>query len=126
MASACALAIFSGKIIYNFAILENLRIFQNCLFTGGVVTVNGIYSAAFCESAALWEYPLSLCCAKPDSPFCRCATSSPGRGKSALKGTPLGYAGNFAATPEAVPLGKVAANVVSRRKGWFPGLQVSG
>ena len=36
MASACALAMFSGKNIYNFAILENLRIFQNCLFTGGV------------------------------------------------------------------------------------------
>ena len=52
-------------------------------------------------------------------------TSSPVRGKSALKGTPLGNAGNFAATPEAVPLGKVAANVVSRRKGWLSGLQVS-
>ena len=50
-----ALRIISGKIIYNFAILENLRIFQNCLFTGGVVTANGIYSAAFCESAALWS-----------------------------------------------------------------------
>ena len=37
-----ALRIISGNIIYNFAILENLRIFQNCLFTGGVVTVNGI------------------------------------------------------------------------------------
>ena len=48
-----ALGIFSGKNIYNFAILENLRIFQNCLFTGGVVTENGICSAAFCESAAL-------------------------------------------------------------------------
>ena len=36
MASACALAMFSGKNIYNFAILENLRIFQNCLFTGGI------------------------------------------------------------------------------------------
>ena len=44
---------FSGKIIYNFAILENLRIFQNCLFTGGVVEENGICSAAFYESAAL-------------------------------------------------------------------------
>ena len=55
MAYACALAIFSGKNIYNFAILENLRIFQNCLFTGGVVTANGICSAAFCESAALWR-----------------------------------------------------------------------
>jgi hypothetical protein len=42
MATACALAIFSGNIIYNFAILENLRIFQNCLFTGGAVTANGI------------------------------------------------------------------------------------
>ena len=53
MASACALAMFSGKNIYNFAILENLRIFQNCLFTGGVVEGNCICSAAFCESAAL-------------------------------------------------------------------------
>ena len=50
-----ALGIFSGKNIYNFAILENLRIFQNCLFTGGVVEENGICSAAFCESAALRE-----------------------------------------------------------------------
>mgnify|MGYP007043927998 CR=1 FL=1 len=32
----CTLGIFSGKNIYNFAILENLRIFQNCLFTGGI------------------------------------------------------------------------------------------
>ena len=53
MRSAFALRIFSGKDIYNFAILENLRIFQNCLFTGGVVEGNGICSAAFCESAAL-------------------------------------------------------------------------
>ena len=53
MASACALAMFSGKNIYNFAILENLRIFQNCLFTGGVVAGSSICSAAFCESAAL-------------------------------------------------------------------------
>ena len=119
-----ALRINSGIIIL-FSRLSRPAGRSKRIFTGGVVTENGIYSAAFCESAALWEYPLSLCCAKPDSPFCRCATSSPGRGKSALKGTPLGYAGNFAATPEAVPLGKVAANVVSRRKGWFPGLQVS-
>ncbi len=42
MRAAFALRIFSGKIIYNFAILENLRIFQNCLFTGGVVEENGI------------------------------------------------------------------------------------
>ena len=60
MASACALAMFSGKNIYNFAILENLRIFQNCLFTGGVVKENGRCSAAFCESAALGVSVLAL------------------------------------------------------------------
>ena len=49
---------FSGKIILYFAILENLRIFQNCLFTGGVVEENGICSAAFYESAALRACPL--------------------------------------------------------------------
>ena len=53
MRAAFALRIISGKNIYNFAILENLRIFQNCLFPGGVVEENGICSAAFCESAAL-------------------------------------------------------------------------
>ena len=55
-----ALRIFSGKNIYNFAILENLRIFQNCLFTGGVVTASGICSAAFCENAALRKSFLAL------------------------------------------------------------------
>ena len=53
MRAAFALRINSGRIIYNFAILENLRIFQNCLFTRGVVKGNGRCSAAFCESAAL-------------------------------------------------------------------------
>ena len=48
-----ALAIFSGKIIYNFGVQESLRTFLNPIFTGGVVTANGICSAAFCESAAL-------------------------------------------------------------------------
>ena len=47
MRAAFALRIISGKNIYNFAILENLRIFQNCLFTGGVVTESNICSAAF-------------------------------------------------------------------------------
>ena len=46
MRAAFALRMISGKNIYNFAILENLRIFQNCLFTGGAVTVSGICSAA--------------------------------------------------------------------------------
>ena len=53
MRSALLCASSAERIIYNFAILENLRIFQNCLFTGGVVEGNCICSAAFCESAAL-------------------------------------------------------------------------
>ena len=55
MRSAFALRIFSGKNIYNFAILENLRIFQNCLFTGGVAAASVL---------ALSGAPA------PDSPFC--------------------------------------------------------
>ena len=70
----------------------------------------------FCKLTAF--YPLRHGFAVPDSPFCRYATSSPGRGKSALKGTPLRYAGKFTVTAEAVPLGKVAAASGSRRKGY--------
>ena len=87
MASACALAMFSGKNIYNFAILENLRIFQNCLFTGGVVEENGICSAAFCESAALRGSRLAL--------SVTCGDSSPkGRAKST--------AGSFLIAPKTL------------------------
>ena len=53
MAAACALAIISGKIIFNRAMPERLRTLRHCIFTGGVVEENGICSAAFCESAAL-------------------------------------------------------------------------
>ena len=89
----CALAIISGINIYNFAILENLRIFQNCLFTGGDAAGNGSCRACFLRKQSRGGYPLSLLTAF--------AASSP-------KGTPLRYAGNLAATSEAVPLGKVA------------------
>ncbi len=95
-----ALRIVSGKIIYNFAILENLRIFQNCLFTGGVVEGNSRCSACFLRKQsrcgeenenACGEYPFSLAT----------LASSP-------KGAPFGVAAKFAATAKAVPLGKVA------------------
>ena len=72
------LSIFSGKNIYNFAILENLRIFQNCLFTGGVVTASGICSAVFYESAALRESTASL---RPH-PALRATFPRPGEGFS--------------------------------------------
>ena len=60
MASACALAIFSGKIIFNRAMPERLRTLRHCIFTGGVVEGNGSCRAAFCESAALRESSASL------------------------------------------------------------------
>ena len=53
MAAACALAIFSGKIIYKFEIPERLRTLRYSIFTGGVVERNGICSAASYGSAAL-------------------------------------------------------------------------
>ena len=69
MASACALAIFSGKIIFNRAMPERLRTLRHCIFTGGVVEENGRCSAAFCESAALRGAPLpSSPTAMPPSP----------------------------------------------------------
>ena len=54
MPSAFALGIFSGKFIFIFVFQKSLRAFLNPLFTSRVVTENGICSAAFCESAALW------------------------------------------------------------------------
>ena len=53
MRSAFALRIVSGRTILNFGVQNRLRAFLNPIFTDGVVTENGICSAAFCESMAL-------------------------------------------------------------------------
>ena len=53
MRSAFALRIISGRTILNFGVQKRLRAFLNPIFTDGVITENGICSAAFCESAAL-------------------------------------------------------------------------
>ena len=47
MASACALAIISGRKLYIFGIAERLRALRYPIFTGGVVEGNGICSACF-------------------------------------------------------------------------------
>ena len=60
MRSAFALRIVSGRTILYFGVQKRLRAFLNPIFTDGVVTENGICSAAFCESAALRAYPLPL------------------------------------------------------------------
>ena len=46
MASACALAMFSGRIIFSFGIAERLRAFRYPIFTGGVVKGNYLSTAA--------------------------------------------------------------------------------
>ena len=46
-------AVFSGRIIFKRAMPERPRKLRHCIFTGGGVKVDGICSAAFCESAAL-------------------------------------------------------------------------
>ena len=52
---------FSGKYIFKFAILENLRIFQNCLFTRGVAAGNCICGACFLRKrSAAVECPFRL------------------------------------------------------------------
>ena len=93
MASACALAIFSGKIIFNRAMPERLRTLRHCIFTGGGVEENGSCRAAFCESAAQRGAPL------PSSP-----TAMP----PSPRGRLFAVAGNFAAAPKGAPLGELA------------------
>ena len=53
MRSAFALRIISGRTILNFGVQKRLRAFLNPIFTDGVVTENGICSAAFYKSMAL-------------------------------------------------------------------------
>ena len=60
MRSAFALRIISGRIILNFRVQKRLRAFLNPIFADGVITENGICSAAFCESMALRACPLPL------------------------------------------------------------------
>ena len=74
----CALAMFSGRIIFNFGVQKRLRAFLNPIFTGGVVETNGRCSAAFCESAALRESAASL---RPH-PALRATFPRPGEGFS--------------------------------------------
>ncbi len=108
----CTLAIISGKIILNFGFLKSLRTFQKPFFHGWgrkgkrqLLRLLPAEAAARRESFLLAEPLPSSPAAMPHSPFCRCATSSPGRGKSALKGTALVVAGNSAVATQRRPLG---------------------
>ena len=91
MRSAFALRIVSGRTILNFGVQKRLRAFLNPIFTDGVVTENGICSAAFCESAAL-----RLASSPLQSPL---VTTLP-------KGEPLAWRESFRACP--LPRGELS------------------
>jgi hypothetical protein len=57
-----AIAIISGKFIFNFGIAERLRTLRYPIFTGGGVTENGSSSACFlrkCGAAGTDKDPIS-------------------------------------------------------------------
>ena len=113
MASACALAIFSGIIIFISRLSRSAERSKR-IFTGGVVTANGICSAAFCESAAL------RLAGSPSPSSLRDATSPKGRG--------LGIAVQFPAEVQSLrvcplPLGGAVAQRLrgrGRLRGRYP------
>ena len=100
MASACALAIFSGMIILNFGFQESLRTFLKPIFTGGVVTENGSCHACFLRKRPRVT-PSVIACGDATFP----------------KGTASAAVENFAAIHKGAPLGELPNEV--RLKGFF-------
>ena len=120
MPSACALGIFSGKIISIFGIAERLRTLRYPIFTGEVVAVSGICSACFLRKRGAAVVTLSV------TPYGVPAPPKGGAGiersemtervrsrgyplrltafASSPKGTPFGAAAKFPAIAKAVPL----------------------
>ena len=105
MRSAFALRIFSGRIILNFGVQNELPQSKPVGFASSLK--EGAFGMAV-------QFP-----AQPQSvrvyPF-RLAAS---RQATFPKGTALAVAGNFAAAPKGVPVGELAANVVSRLRGYW-------
>ena len=87
--SLCA---YSAERIFIISRLSRSAERSKRIFTGGVVTENGICSAAFCESAAL-----RLASSPSQSPT---VTALP-------KGEPLAVPANFIFLPRPLPLGEV-------------------
>ena len=106
MASACALAIFSGKI-FLIRVCRGLRAAPNAAFTSGVVTGNSRCTLYRPRSLRQRASPLSF------APL----SSSP---KGRALGSPRNVSSSSAkcvVSPEPLPLGEVDANAVSRRRG---------
>ena len=111
MASACALAMFSGKNIYNFAFVALCGALQTHFHGRGRGGKRQVQRRFLRKRGAGGKYPLSLLTAF--------AASSP-------KGTPYGNAGNFAATAKSRPLGEGGIAAGDDGRGGFRGSTVSG
>ena len=94
MAAACALAIISGKNIFNRAMPERLRTLRHCIFTRrGRKGKRQLPYLLPAEVAARREHPFRL--------LTSLAATFP-------KGTALAVAGNFAVAAQRRPLGGAA------------------
>ena len=94
MASACALAIFSGRIIFNFAFVAACGPLQTHFHGRGYKGELHLQRLFPAETSALRGYPFRLAALR-QSTF--------------PKGTASVAAGNFAAAPERRPLGRAVA-----------------
>ena len=95
---SAALCTYSAERLFLFRVCRGLRAAPNAFSREGSWREAAFAAPASCGSAALRGRGLALSVtahAVPHSPFCRCATSSPGRGKSFLKGRGLGIAGKL-------------------------------
>ena len=82
MRAAFALRINSGKIIFNFAFVALCGALQTPFHRRGRKGMRHLQCLFPTETAALWKTGSpSQSPTVPDSPFCRCATSSPGAGE---------------------------------------------
>ena len=78
----CTLRINSGKIIFNFAFVALCGALQTPFHRRGRKGMRHLQCLFPTETAALWKTGSpSQSPTVPDSPFCRCATSSPGAGE---------------------------------------------
>ena len=90
---------------------------KNLAFFGGLDGMQAICAEKMCAEKSSSETPLQPRCVRQIPLFVAARHFPPKRGKSALKGRLCAATAKFPATAKAVPLGKVAAGEVSRRKG---------
>ena len=101
----CSFRFFPSRLLPGAGLLYiRTSPLQDCKCRGGKYWEESIQIVSIAQGQH--PRPLSHRCAMPDSPFCRCATSSPGRGKSALKVGALGSPRKLHLFAKASPFGR--------------------